>query len=623
MEAQEERDSHSAAEKRFFDLSCRLGSPLEAGVSGVASPSDMVMAILIERSLEVEGLRVERCWDLIVRALSAEGVRFIFGIPGNPRALYDSLYGQGEVEPILVRHEASGAFMAMAYSKLTRQPGVCFGSPGPGVANLIPGVLEAQSGCTPLIALGSSSSLSTEGMGAFQEAPQMEMMRPITKWAFRLPSAERASWAVRRAFSIASNGKPGPVYLEIPFDVGVSQVPITPYAPSVRPLRVRPDWERVKRAAELLLEAERPVVVAGGGAHSSGAHHELRGLCELLGIPILTTPSGRGIIPEDHPLSLGLVGLYRTRVGKRVYEEADLLLSLGSRHEEFQTASWRYYPEGARLIQVDIDPFEMGRNWIPDLPVVGDVKLFLQDLQAIISERVAKRPLEEMPRVKSLIEAREAFEREVRMECMDPSTPLRSKRVVYEANRVFGRGTILVNENGSQDLWSYYWPYYRVLDLDGCVAPAEQTCMGFGVAGAIGAKLAAPERRVICITGDGAFQMFMKEMPTAVQYGAPVTWIVLNNYSLGWIKLHEKALGERYIAVDFEAQPDFASAAGACGCYGAQVKSPEEVRPALEEALSQNLRGVPAVLDFIVDPWDFPEGFKEFHREIWSPNPGA
>lgn len=563
-------------------------------------------------------MSVERCWDVIVKGLSAEGVKFVFGIPGNPRALYDSLYDHREIRPILVRHECSGAFMAMAYSKLTRQPGVCFGSPGPGVANLVPGVLEAQSSCAPLIILGSSSSLSTEEMGAFQEAPQMDMLRPITKWAYRLPSAERAAWALRRAFSITSNGKPGPVYLDIPFDVGISQTQQTHYIPSTRPLRVRPEWERVREAAELLLEAERPVIVSGGGAHTSGAHRELLELCELLGIPVLTTPSGRGIIPEDHPLSLGLVGLYRTRVGRRVYQDADLLISLGSRNEEFQTSSWRYYPEEARFIQVDIDPYEIGRNWIPDVPVIGDVKLFLQDLLSIIRERVTRKPLEEMPRVKSILEAKEAFEREVHEECMASSTPLKSKRVVYEANRVFGRGTILVNENGSQDLWSYYWPYYRVLDIDGCVAPAEQTCMGFGVAGAIGAKLAAPERKVICITGDGAFQMFMKELPTAVQYGAPVTWIVLNNYSLGWIKLHERALGERYIAVDFEAQPDFASIAKACGCFGLQVKNPEEVRPALGEALNQNLKGFPAVLDFIIDPWDFPEGFKEFHREIWK-----
>jgi acetolactate synthase-1/2/3 large subunit len=331
----------------------------------------------------------------------------------------------------------------------------------------------------------------------------------------------------------------------------------------------------------------------------------------------MTTPSGRGIIPEDHPLSVGQVGLYRTRVGRDIYKDADLLISLGSRNEEFQTAAWRYYPEGAGLIQVDIDPSELGRNWLPDVAVVADVKLFLVDLLGALSFMVVRKPLAEMPRMRGVLEAKEAFIDEVEEECRDSSKPLKTRRIVHEAERVFGPGTVLVNENGSQDLWSYYWPYYRVLSPDGCVAPAEQTCMGFAVAGCIGAKLAAPDRNVICTTGDGAFQMFMKEMPTAVQYNAPVTWIVLNNFSLGWIKLHERANDERYIAVDFDAQPDFAAVAEASGCWGVRVTEPERIRPALEMALRQNREGVPAVLDFVVDPWDFPDGFKEFQPECF------
>jgi acetolactate synthase-1/2/3 large subunit len=560
----------------------------------------------------------KRAWDVVVDALQAEGVKHVFGLPGHPAALYDSLYDAPEIEAVLVRHEAPGVFMAMAYAKLTRRPGVCFGSPGPGVANMVPGVLEAHSGCTPLLVLGSSVSTEIEGMGAFQETPQIEMFAPITKWRFRVPSPDRAAWAVRRSFSVASNGKPGPVYLDIPFNVGVSKTKQVGYSPAVAPIRVRPDWEGVRAAGELLLEAERPVIVAGGGAHSSGCSQEVVGLSELLGIPVLTTPCGRGVIPESHPLALGLVGLYRTRVGRRIYQESDLLVSVGSRNEEFQTAAWGYYPEDAKFIQIDIDPSEIGRNWIPDVALVGDARLALRDLIAYLSERVKRKTLDEMPRVREIVEAKAAFIEEVEAECQDGSTPLKTKRIVYEANKVFGPGTMLVNENGSQDLWSYYYPYYRVLDVDCCVAPAEQTCMGFGVAGAIGAKLAAPERKVLCTTGDGAFQMFMKELPTAVQYDAPVTWIVLNNYSLGWIKLHERAAGDRYIAVDFEAQPDFAAIAEASGCFGRQVQEPGDIRPALEEALKENQKGVPAVLDFVVDPWDFPDGFKEFQPDIFG-----
>lgn len=558
----------------------------------------------------------ERTWDIIVHALEEEGVKHVFGLPGNPMALYDSLY-DSSIEPVLVRHEGSGAFMAFAYSKLTREPGVCFGSPGPGISNMVSGVLEAYSGCQPMIALGASAGLENEGKGAFQETPQLELFRPITKWSHRILKPEKTGWVMNRAFSLASNGQPGPVYVDVPFDVGLEKTSQSSYVRALRTLRVRPDFDAVKACVELLVNSQRPVLVAGGGAYMSNAGAEIRALAELLGVPVLTTPSGRGLIPEDHPLSLGLVGLYRTRVGKEAYQEADLLISLGSRNEEFQTAAWGYYPEDAKLIQVDIEPSEIGRNWVPDVPAVSDIKLFLVDLLDVLKEKHESGKTRKIPRVKSIIEAKQEFHREVVEECMEAGT-VKSKRVVFEANQVFGRNTVLVNENGSQDLWSYYSPYYRVLDVDGCIAPAEQTCMGLGVAGAIGAKLAAPDRQVICITGDGAFQMAMKELPTAVQYDAPVTWIVLNNYSLGWIKLHQWAHDERYISVDYDAQPEFTEIAKASGCHGEKITKAEEIRPALESAKKKNMEGVPAVLDFIVEPMDYPPGFKEFHPNIFT-----
>ncbi len=559
----------------------------------------------------------KRVWDIVVNGLEVEGVSHVFGLPGHPAALYDSLY-DSDIESILVRHEASGSFMAYAYGKMKRSPGVCFASPGPGVSNLVPGVLEAWSGCVPMLALGGSAALEHEGEGAFQETPQMEIFKGITKWGFRVPRAERASWALRRALTLAVNGKPGPVYLEVPFDVGQEKTNETQYHPSIRFVRSRPEPDALKRAAELLLVAERPIIVAGGGALYSGCLTELVKLAELFGVPVLTTPSGRGVIPEDHPLSLGQVGLYRTKLGRDAYQSADLIVSLGSRNEEFQTAAWRYYPEGAALIQVDIDPSELGRNFRPTVPIVADAKLFLQDLLAYARGRVKRVPLSRMPRVKGIIEATAAYLAEVYAESGDASKPIKTKRVVYEACRVFGPKTVLVNENGSQDLWSYYWPYWVVGALDGCVAPGEQTCMGLAVAGCIGAKLATPERPVVCTTGDGAFQMFMKEMSTAVQYKTPVTWIVLNNYSLGWIKLHERANRGRYIAVDFEAQPDFVKIAEASGCYGAQVTDPEDVKKTLRRAKRENKRGIPAMVEFVVDPWDFPEGFKEFQPDLFT-----
>lgn len=553
-------------------------------------------------------------WEAIVCALRAEKTEYVFGLPGGD-LFYDSLYDAPEIKTVLVREESSGPFMAMAYARLTGKQGVCYGSSGPGVANLVPGIMEAHSACLPVIAIASASNLSNAGMGAFQEVDQISIMKPLTKWCERITLPERAPWVMRRAFSLAANGKPGPVFIEIPKDVGLVEASIPEYIPSRYPHRSSGDPQDIEEAALLLMKAERPVMVAGGGAVSSRAFEEVRQVAEFLGIPIMTTPSGRGIIPEDHPLALGLVGLYFTEVGEKVYGEADLLMTVGSRNEDFQSGQQRFFPKGANYIQIDIDPHEIGRNWIPDVAVVGDAKLVLRDLTTLLRNQVKGKGLENS-RIGALLRAKEEYEERVKAECLTDSMPIKTKRVVRELNAVFGKDTILINENGSQDLWSYYFPYYKVLDVNACVAPGEQTCMGGGVAAAIGAKLAMPERKVVCTTGDGAFQMFMKELPTAVQHDAPVTYVVLNNFSLGWVKFSQKRRRDRSVAVDFKIQPNFVQVAEACECYGERVERPGDIRPAIERALKANREGKPAVVEFIVDGWDFAPGFKNFYKRL-------
>ncbi len=553
-------------------------------------------------------------WEAIVCALRAEKTEYVFGLPGGD-LFYDSLYDAPEIKTILVREESSGPFMAMAYARLTGKPGVCYGSSGPGVANLVPGIMEAHSACLPVIAIAGASNLANAGMGAFQEVDQISIMKPLTKWCERITLPERAPWVMRRAFSLAANGKPGPVFIEIPKDIGLVEANIPEYIPSRYPHRSSGDPQDIEEAAVLLMKAKRPVMVAGGGAVSSRAFEEVRHFAELLGIPLMTTPGGRGIIPEDHPLALGLVGLYFTEVGEKIYGDADLLMTVGSRNEDFQSGQQQFFPKGAKYIQIDIDPHEIGRNWIPDAAVVGDAKLVLQDLTTVLRNQV-KGKESENNRISALLRAKEEYEDKVKAECLTDSIPIKTKRVIRELNEVFGKDTILVNENGSQDLWSYYFPYYKVLDVNACVAPGEQTCMGGGVAAAIGAKLAMPERKVVCTTGDGAFQMFMKELPTAVQHEAPVTYVVLNNFSLGWVKFNQKRRRDRSVATDFKVQPNFVQVAEACECYGERVERPGDIRPALERALKANLEGKPAVLDFIVDGWDFAPGFKNFHNRL-------
>jgi acetolactate synthase-1/2/3 large subunit len=553
-----------------------------------------------------------------VEALQVEGVEHLFGLPGNPLFLYDDLYDAPDITPVLVRHEAAGVFMAMVYGRLRGQPGVCYGSPGPGMSNLVSGLLEAWSGCFPVVALASSPSRVYEGMGAFQETDSLALARPVTKWAVRVDVPERIGWTVARAFALASTGKPGPVYVEIPADVAVAEVDMPEYRPLPRPIRCAPDPALADQAVALLKESRRPVIWAGGGVILSRAAAELQELAKALPAPVLTTPQGRGSIPEDHPLSFGQVGLYRTKSTAMAYDDADLVLIVGSQCEEFQSGLWKQFPQGAKLIEIDIDAAQLGRNWVPDIGLVADAQLAMRQLAHALEGDETGRE-RRRARMMQLEKAKSEYESQVEAECNTVEKPVRAKRVVHAINRVFGRSTVLVHENGGQDLWSYYCPYYKVLQEEGCVAPAEQTCMGFGVTGVIGAKLARPDRYGVCVTGDGAFQMFLGELGTAVQCKAAVTWIVLNNRSLGWVKYVQKTVGERYIATDFASQPDFVQVAASAGCHGVRVENPKDVEPALEQARRANDAGQPAVMDVLVETWDtYAPGFYDFHKNVWG-----
>jgi acetolactate synthase-1/2/3 large subunit len=560
-----------------------------------------------------------RAWKSVVDALVAEKSEFVFGLVAGPWEFWDYL-SETDIKPIAVRHDASSVFMAMAHARLTGKPGICLNSQGPGVANMFPGYLEANTGCIPIITASPSSELRTEGMGQFQETDMVPSFRGVSKWAHRITKPEKIPWAMRRAFSISTSGKPGPVFMEIPFDVGNSEYNGPSYT-SVGPIpRTRPEASAISRALKLIGASERPVIVAGGGVVLSRAFDEIVKFAESLAIPVLTTPSGRGSIPEDHPLAVGLVGLYRTRVGKKVYEEADLIISIGSKNEEFQTGGWAYVPKEAKFIQIDIDAFEIGRNIVPNLALVGDAKCTLQDLISGISELKAKK--EGWSRRAADIEkAKAEFEAIVQEECKSSETPIRTRRVVRELSNIFGKNTILANENGSQDLWSYYFPYYKVLDTGGCLGMPEQTHLGIGVIGSIAAKLTRPDMKVVCTAGDGAFQFAMKEVPTAVQYHAPVTWVILNNYSLGWEKYYQKYWLDsgKFTGTEFKVQPDFVKIAEANMCYGERIERPDDVGPALKRALKANTAdGVPAIMDFVVGTFDFPEAFHEFHEVMWG-----
>ena len=555
-------------------------------------------------------------WEILVKMVKEQGVEMVFGLGDS---YLNMLAEEAGLLAVNVRHESAAPFMAMAYSRLSGNIGICSASAGPGTANLVPGVLEAYSGCSPLVIPCHSAAISTSGRGEFQECDQVALMEPITKWSAQIPKAELLPWYFKRSITLALNGVPGPVYLDLPHDVmGAGPLEANPADQGVESSspeypenftrveqqRIAADPTSVEQVFSALIKAEHPVVIFGNGAVLSRAFEESRQFVEEFELPFLTTPGGRGLISEDHPLALGLSGRYRTEPARNYYQKADLLITVGSKNEAFQTGYWQHFPERASFIQLDINPEAVGRNWQPDLALIGDVKTVMQQLLNQLNSQEKSREQQQQSEIKEkraelrkeLVEQKDKFQKKIFSESKT-SRGLLAREIIPVANQVFGSETILVNENGSQDIWSYFYPYYQVESRLGCLPVAEQTCMGMGIVGAIAARLTCPERPVLCIAGDGAFQMYLQEMATAVQYNAGCTWLVLNNQGLGWIRAKQQRAGFSTYSTDFSFQPDLTAAAESFGCLGFKVTEMDQLRPALTSALEANAEGQPVLID--------------------------
>jgi acetolactate synthase-1/2/3 large subunit len=549
-------------------------------------------------------------WRAVVEALKAEGVRCVFGLPGNPKHLVYDLTEHSDIRFVLVRDEKAAVACAYAWGRLTGEPGVVFSNPGPGITSLVSGLLEATSGSVPIVAIANGVVQRYDGMGAFQELDTHTLMKPVTKWSNRVTDIRRVPWIMQRAFSLARNGRPGATFVEIPSDLSAQTAPMSAYVASVARQRCRPDVATIEAAASLVQESKQPVLLCGGGSIIAKAHAEVENLGMLIGAPILTTPSGRGIYPEDGPLSLGQVGLYFSREGKAWHDGADLLIVVGSRLEAFSTNSWSFYPKSARMIRIDLDPDALSLNWRADVDVVGDAALALGDLLAELERR---RYPGKRQRVERIADAGRRFAEEAVAEARTTRSPIRPPQILESVNRIFGRDTILMKENGAADLWCYYWPYYRVLDVGDCVAMGEQTAMGMGVIGAIGAKLARPEKQVVCFAGDGAMQMSLSELATAAENRCGVTWIVLNNHAFGWVQYNQVLNRKPLIGTGFAVNSDFAAIAQAQGCHGIRVVEPGQVDEAVSRAKELNGKGVPVLIDAQIAAHDYYQGFVDIH----------
>ena len=541
----------------------------------------------------------------IVEAWRAEGVRFVFGIPGgHVIGIYDALYDTPEIRHVLVRHEQTAASMAAAVAQLTGEPGVCLVTAGPGCTNLLSGIAEAYVGSLPVVVVAGRGATRNALRGASQEVATERIFAPVTKWSVHVDRAELVPEAMHQAFAIARAGKPGPVLVDIPRDVVDAEIPAGEWLPAARPARSGADPALVTRAAEALRGADRGIIVAGGGVLAAEAWDELRELAERLALPVLTSLAGRGSIPDDHPLSAGGLGAHRTRLSKRLLGEADVVLGIGTRFEEMET-NWRdgFVPApGATYIQVDVDPVEIGRSIPARIGLVGDARAVLAQLLDAVGPRETGYADDE--RVRECVEELAAIEREGDglgdgvEGAIHPLAVLRAVRAAFprETTVAFDVGCLAQHMAGAT-------PYFKVFEPRSTIVPSSFYGMGFTAAALPAARLAYPDRPAVGFVGDGSFQMVMNVLAVAAENRLPVTWCVLNDNALGSIRdIQQHRLGERYLATDFEVQPDFARIAEACGCRGERVEDPAEVDDAVARALRANEEGVPAVLDVAVAP---------------------
>jgi acetolactate synthase-1/2/3 large subunit len=528
--------------------------------------------------------------EAVLESLKREGVDVVFGLPGGVLLpLYDAIY-RSEIRHILVRHEQGAAHMADGYARATGKVGVCIATSGPGATNLVTGIANAYMDSVPMVAITGQVNTFLIGKDAFQEADITGITLPITKHNYLLRSAKEIGRVFREAFHIARSGRPGPVLIDLPRDVTVEEVEFTwpevnlpGYHPSTKVHEMQ-----IKKAAKALMEAERPVIYVGGGVRYALAHQELFELATKINAPVTTTLMGIGCFPEDHPLSLGMLGMHGTKYANYAVQESDLLMAVGARFDDRVTGKIASFAPRAKIIHIDVDPAEVGKNVRVDIPVVGDAK---NALTALIKE-VSPKPRS------AWNEMTEAWKKDHPLKYV-PDMNVIKPQFVIEKLCELAPDAIITTEVGQNQMWAAQFFVHR--DPQKFVSSGGLGTMGYGFPAAIGAKMGRPECEVIDIAGDGSFLMNSQELATAVVNDIPVKVAILNNGCLGMVRQWQELFFEkRYSATILgRTSPDFVKLAEAYGAVGLRATRPSEVEPVIRTALATDR---PTIMDFIVNP---------------------
>ncbi|PTD93783.1 biosynthetic-type acetolactate synthase large subunit [archaeon SCG-AAA382B04] len=532
--------------------------------------------------------------EAVIESLKKEGVEKIFGYPGGAVInLYDALYEEQEIDHILTRHEQGAAHAADGYARVTGNPGVCVATSGPGATNLVTGIATAQMDSVPLVAITGQVPTDMIGNDAFQEADITGISMPITKHNYLIKDPSKLTKVMRKAFKIAGNGREGPVLIDLPKDIQNAEinfeykdVDIRSYQPTKKghPLQI-------KKASKAIMEAERPVLYVGGGVIASNASKEVRKLAELTMTPVTTTLMAKGSFDENHPLSLDMLGMHGTKSANYAITESDLIIAVGARFDDRVTGEIEGFAPNAKVIHIDIDPAEIGKNVETHIPIVGDAKKVLKKLiDRIKEQQVNKEETEWHNKI-------ERWKKEYPLSYDNKGSRIKPQFVVEKIDETTPDDTIIATEVGQCQMWAAQ--FYDFKRPRTWVSSGGLGTMGYGLPASIGAQVGKPEKTVWDIAGDGSIQMNIQEIATATKYDLPINIAVLNNNYLGMVRQwQELFFDKRYSQTNLPQNPDFVKIAEGFGAEGKIVEKQSEVKEAIEEA---NSSSKPYIIDFRVE----------------------
>jgi acetolactate synthase I/II/III large subunit len=532
----------------------------------------------------------------LIRALEKEGVDIVFGLPGGANLpIYDALV-DANLRHILVRHEQSASHMADGYARIKRKAGVCFATSGPGATNIITGIATAYADSSPMIAVTGQVPLAMIGKDAFQETDIIGVANPCTKYAFQPRLAHEIPETVKKAFYIAESGRPGPVLIDIPKDIQQASgemnfpelIKVRGYSPVIDA-----DLSQLGKAVEILLKAERPIIMGGGGVILSGAFSELQAVAEILMAPVVTTFKGKGSFPENHPLAMGPIGMHGHAEANKMILEADCILAVGARFSDRSVGRYDEFGRGMSIIHMDVDPAEIGKNKSVDVAIIGDVKSSLRTLVKMLSKVIVKKD----PDNPWLMRRRELIEHYAET-IKDYPRDLTARKALKKLREILPVNSIATTEVGQCQMWASL--HFDVISPGTFFSSTGLGTMGFGFPASIGAKAAMPEVPVVDIAGDGSFNMTENSLAVSVLDNLPVIVFLMNNYMLGMVAQWQRTFyNRRYKGVHQHNCPDYVKIAQAYGAQGIKAQSLSELDKAIRSALKMD---VATVIDIVIDP---------------------